>query len=99
LAALPPAVLDCARGYVAGINARIAEVEADSSLLPPEYEILGFSPLRWDVRDLVRVRGGSMGDADDEVRRAQLQARGLLAFDQLMDPLRPAWTFAVPEGL
>jgi penicillin amidase len=99
LRALPADVLDCARGYVAGINARIAELEADPSLLPPEYAILGVSPLRWDVRDLVRVRGGGMGDADDEVRRAQLQARGMLEFAQLMDPLRPAWSFAVPDGL
>ena len=99
LQALPPDVLECARGYVAGVNARIAELEADPSLLPLEYGIFGITPLRWDVRDLVRIRGGGMGDADDEVRRAQLQARGLLHLDQLMDPLRPAWTFTVPQGL
>ncbi|WP_116091896.1 penicillin acylase family protein [Sphingomonas crusticola] len=99
LAALPAEVLECARGYVAGINARIAEVEADPALLPLEYGILGVMPLRWDVRDLARVRGGGMGDADDEVRHAVLQARGLLEYDQLMDPLRPAWKFTVPEGL
>lgn len=99
LRALPPEVLDCARGYVAGVNARIAELEADPAQLPLEYGILGITPLRWDVRDLVRVRGGGMGDADDEVRHARLQARGLLDLDQFMDPLRPAWAFAVPEGL
>lgn len=99
LAALPPDVLDCARGYVAGVNARIDELAADPSLLPPEYGILGIRPLRWDVRDFVRDRGIGMGDADDEVRRAQLQARGLLDVDQLMMPLRPAWSFTVPEGL
>ena len=99
LNALPPEVLDCARGYVAGVNARIAEVEADPSLLPPEYGVLGIKPLRWDVRDLVRVRGGGIGDTDDEVRHAQLQARGLLDLDHFMDPLRPAWHFTVPEGL
>ena len=99
LEALPPDVLDCARGYIAGVNARIAELEADPSLLPLEYGIFGITPLRWDVRDLVRIRGGGMGDADDAVRRAQLQARGLLHLDQFMDPLRPAWTFIVPQGL
>jgi penicillin amidase len=99
LKALPPEVLDCARGYVAGVNARIAELEANPALLPLEYGILGITPLRWDVRDLVRVRGGGMGDADDEVRHAQLEARGLLDLDQFMDPLRPAWKFTVPEGL
>jgi penicillin amidase len=99
LAALPPDVLDCARGYVAGVNARIDELAADPAQLPLEYGILGIDPLRWDVRDLVRGRGIGMGDADDEVRRAQLQARGLLDAEQLMAPLRPAWSFTVPEGL
>ncbi|HET6526348.1 penicillin acylase family protein [Sphingopyxis sp.] len=98
-AALPRDVLECARGYVAGVNARIDELAADPAQLPLEYGILGISPLRWDVRDLVRDRGISMGDADDEVRRAQLQARGLLDADQLMMPLRPAWSFTIPEGL
>jgi len=99
LAALPPEVLECAKGYVAGVNARLDELAADPSLLPIEYGILGISPLRWDVRDLVRGRGVGMGDADDEVRRAQLHARGLLEADQLMAPLRPAWSFTVPDGL
>jgi penicillin amidase len=99
LAAIPPEVLECAKGYVAGVNARIDELAADPSLLPLEYGILGIGPLRWDVRDLVRGRGIGMGDADDEVRRAQLHARGLLEADQLMAPLRPAWSFTVPAGL
>ncbi len=99
LAALPADVLECAKGYVAGVNARLDELAADPAQLPLEYGILGISPLRWDIRDLVRNRGIGMGDADDEVRRAQLQARGLLDADQLMAPLRPAWSYTVPEGL
>lgn len=99
LAALPADVLECARGYVAGVNARIDELAADPAQLPLEYGLLGISPLRWDIRNLVQGRGIGMGDADDEVRRAQLHARGLLDADQLMAPLRPAWSFTVPEGL
>ena len=99
LASLPPDVLDCARGFVAGVNARLAELAADPAQLPLEYGILGIAPLPWDVRDLVRVRSDGMGDADDEVRHARLQARGLLDLDELVDPLRPAWRFTVPEGL
>lgn len=98
-ATLPPGVLECAQGYVAGVNARIAELEADPAQMPLEYGILGLRPMRWDVRDLVRARGIGMGDADDEVRRAQMQARGVLEVDQLMAPLRPAWSYRVPEGL
>jgi penicillin amidase len=99
LRALPPGVLECAQGYVAGVNARIAELEVDPAQMPLEYGLLGAAPLRWDVRDLVRNRGLGMGDADDEVRRARMQARGLLEIDQLMAPLRPAWSFTVPERL
>jgi penicillin G amidase len=99
LASLPPGVLECAQGYVAGVNARIAELEADPAQLPLEYGILGIKPLRWDVNDMVRARGVEMGDADDEVRRARLAAMGLLETDRLMSPLRPAWTFKVPDGL
>lgn len=99
LAALPPDVLECARGYVAGVNARIDELAADPAQLPLEYGILGISPLRWDILDLVRRRGIGMGDADDEVRRAQLQSRGLLDAEQLLAPLRPSWSFTIPQGL
>lgn len=96
---VPDEMLDCARAYVAGINARIDEVAADRSLLPLEYAILGVAPLRWDVRDLVLARGASIDNADDEVRRAQLAALGLLDLDAIIAPLRPSWTMKVPEGL
>lgn len=99
LARVPREVLACARGYVAGINARIAEIEADPALLPLEYGILGVKPLRWKVTDLVLVRDVQMGNMDDEVRRAQLAALGMLDLDTLVAPLRPAWTLSVPEGL
>lgn len=99
LAALPAEVLECAKGYVAGVNARIDELADNPTDIPLEYGILGFAPLRWDIRDLVKRRGVGMGDADDEVRRARLQARGLIDAEQLMMPLRPAWSFSVPGGL
>ncbi|PAX06626.1 penicillin acylase family protein [Sphingomonas lenta] len=99
LARVPREVLACARAYVAGVNARIAEVERDPALLPLEYGILGVMPLRWDLRDLVLTRGVQIGNIDDEVRRAQLAALGLLELDALVAPLRPAWTLSVPEGL
>ncbi|PVX29196.1 penicillin acylase family protein [Sphingomonas pokkalii] len=99
LARIPRPVLECVRGYVAGINARIAEVEGDPTLLPLEYRILGVLPLRWEVRDLVLARGGSVGNVDDEIRRARLAAMDLLALDRLVAPLRPAIAMTVPEGL
>lgn len=99
LRAVPEKVLACARAYVAGINARIDEVLADPALLPLEYGILGVAPLRWALRDLVIARGASIDNADDEVRRAQLAALGLLELDAIIAPLRPSWKMTVPEGL
>lgn len=99
LAKVPREVLACARGYVAGINARIDEVMADPSSLPDEYRILRAVPLRWDVRDLVLARGAEAGNADDEVRRARLAAMRMLELDALVAPLRPAWRLRVPRGL
>ena len=99
LSRIPGDVLACAGAYVAGINARIDEVSADPSLLPLEYTILGVAPIKWDIRDLVLARGASIGNADDEVRRAQLAALGLLDLDAVVAPLRPAWTMRVPAGL
>ena len=87
---VPDDVLACARAYVAGINARIDEVIADRALLPLEYRILDVVPLRWELRDLVLARGASIDNADDEVRRAQLAALGLLDLDAIIAPLRPA---------
>ncbi|MEG3125323.1 penicillin acylase family protein [Sphingomonas sp. GB1N7] len=96
---VPADVLACARAYVAGINARIDELAADRTLLPLEYTILGVSPLKWNVRDLVLARGGSIGNVDDEIRRAQLAALGLLDLDAVVAPLSPPWPMAVPPGL
>lgn len=99
LDALPAEVVACARAYVAGINAWIAEIEADPARLPREYEALGLTPLRWDIADLVRIRSGDMGRPDDEIRRAQLAARGMLDLDQLVQPLAWDWRPSIPEGL
>ena len=100
LARVPPDVLACARAYVAGVNARIDEVLADSALLPLEYGILNVRPLKWDLRDRVLARGGSIGGSvEDEIRRARLAGMGLLELDAVIAPLRPNWTLAVPEGL
>ena len=96
---VPANVLACARAYVAGVNARIDEVAADPSLLPLEYRILGVTPLRWDITDLVLARGGAIGNVDDEIRRARLAALGLLSLDAIVAPLHPAHAMSVPDGL
>ncbi|MDR6116221.1 MULTISPECIES: penicillin acylase family protein [unclassified Sphingomonas] len=99
LTGLPPDVFACARAYVDGINARIAELEGDPSLLPPEYDVPKLQPLRWDIADLVRVRRGDMGSVTDEIRRARLATLGLLDLDTLVAPLAGDRTPQLPEGL
>lgn len=96
---VPADVLACARAYIAGINARIDEVLADPSLLPQEYAILGVQPIKWAIEDMVLARGSSIGNADDEIRRAQLAAIGMLELDEIVAPLRPKWQMTVPAGL
>ncbi len=39
--------------YVAGFNRRIAEVRADSALLPFEFKALNFSPEDWKTKDIL----------------------------------------------
>jgi penicillin amidase len=99
LARVPADVLACARAYVSGINARIDEIIAEPALLPLEYRILGTRPIKWDVRDMVLAPGVPSGSVGDEIRRAQLAGMGLLELDEVIAPLRPAWTLSVPEGL
>lgn len=99
LANVPQNLRYCAAAYAAGINARIDEVLADPALLPLEYRILGVTPLRWNIRDMVLRRSGGFPQVEDEVRRARLAAMGLLELDAVVAPLRPAWDLRVPEGL
>lgn len=99
LAAILTDVRECVEAYVAGINARINEVEADPQLLTQEYRIFGTRPLRWDIRTMVSMRGVAIGAADAKIRRAMLAARGLLHLDNLVDPLRLPHDIAVPDGL
>lgn len=97
--AFPSLVQDCARAYVAGINARIAEMAATPALLPPEFAIFACTPLEWDVLDLIRMRAEVAGNTRTEIRRARLAARGALAYDALVTPLEPAHVPRVPDGL
>ena len=99
IAAVPPDVRAAVEGYVAGINARIAAVAADPALLPPEFAILGYQPLRWSLSDLVAARELTPGNIDDEVRRARLAAADALWLEALVAPPRPARAITFRDGL
>lgn len=99
LAAVPAEVRHCAEAYVAGVNARISELEKNPADLPLEYGILRIKPLRWDIREFVAGRGDDLGNLSEKVRRAQLAAMGLLELDELVAPLRPNTHITIPNGL
>ncbi len=99
LASIPGDVVECVEGYCDGINRWIDEIAANPSLAPLEFGLLGIAPLRWSLEDCIRRRGSGSDDADEQIRRAQLEARGLLEYEIWRDPLRPAWEFTVPDGL
>ena len=51
LARLSPAGRAAIRGYAAGVEARIKQVQTDPTLLPAEYVVLQSTPADWTVED------------------------------------------------
>ncbi len=53
--------------YVDGVNAYIAETEADPSLLPVEFELLGIRPKRWIPEVVISRHQGLLGNIGAEL--------------------------------
>ncbi len=53
--------------YVDGVNAYIAETEADPSLLPIEFELLGIRPKRWTPEVVISRHQGLLGNIGNEL--------------------------------
>ncbi|MYB98077.1 MAG: penicillin acylase family protein [Gemmatimonadetes bacterium] len=53
--------------YVDGVNAYIAETEADPSLLPIEFELLGIRPKRWTPEVVISRHQGLLGNIGSEL--------------------------------
>lgn len=88
-----------ASAWVAGINARVAEVLADRSLLPPEFQAMDSLPEPWAVDELVIMRWGAGPNIRNEMRRALLACQGNLALDALAQPMEPPGQIRQPQGL
>lgn len=88
-----------ARAWVNGINCRVAEVRADRSLRPPEFDLFDFDPGWWEADDLVRIRYCGSPNVKSEFRRALLAQQGLLHLDALAQKLEPAHELKQPSGL
>ena len=89
-----------AEAFTAGVNAFVALTERDPSWLPPEFELLDYRPARWSAEDVVRIRShGLWRNVTSEVLRARSACAADLDADRVRQPLEPAWTPAMPEGL
>lgn len=97
-----------AEAFVAGVNAYVAQTEANVDLLPEEFRILAYRPARWNASDVVRIRHhGLTLNFTSEVDRAAAYCAGQKAndpaqgrhIDWLRRELVPAIDPAVPEGL
>ena len=53
--------------YADGVNAYIAETEADPSLLPIEFELLGIRPKRWTPEVVISRHQGLLGNIGAEL--------------------------------
>ena len=61
--------------YVEGINAYVAATEADPSLLPIEFELLGIRPGRWTPEVVISRHQGLLGNIGTELRLGRAVAR------------------------
>ncbi|RDJ26819.1 penicillin acylase family protein [Bosea caraganae] len=89
-----------AEAFVAGINARIAILEAELDRLPVEFLRTGTRPSRWAAEDCVRIRShGPLFNFGRELARADVVERFGLKAEAARKRLEPDWTLIAPEGI
>ena len=88
-----------AEAFTTGINAYVALTEQNPDLLPPEFELLGYRPAKWQASDVVRIRShGLLRNVPMEVRRARIVCERGLETAAKWRQLEPNWTTKIPEG-
>ncbi|OSZ72786.1 hypothetical protein CAP39_00365 [Sphingomonas sp. IBVSS1] len=99
-AAYPTGAKGWTEGFVAGINAFIAEVEAGRAPLPLEFKATGTQPERWQADDVVRIRSNALtSNLASEVARARALCGGDLRYEPLRRTIEPARPVTIPKGL
>ena len=93
-----------AAAFVAGINAYIDWLAANPGQLPEEFKLLGYTPSKWNLTDVVRIRThGLTRNLTSEVARAntvcKTDPQNGLKYDQIRFGLQPLWNPKIPEGL
>ncbi len=98
-AAYPAAAKSWTEGFVAGINAFVADVEAGRQPLPIEFTATGSRPERWQADDVVRIRSNALiRNIPDEVARARALCGGDVRYEPLRRQLEPAQPVTIPAG-
>lgn len=98
--AYPADAKDWTEGFVAGINAFIAETERGQQKLPIEFAATGTKPERWQADDIVRIRSNALAsNLTSEVARARALCVGEAKFEPLRRRLEPATDVKIPQGL
>jgi penicillin amidase len=99
-AAYAPGAKGWTEGFVAGINAFIADVEAGRQPLPLEFTATNSRPERWQADDVVRIRSNALiRNLPDEVARARALCGGDVRFEPLRRTVEPARPVTIPKGL
>ena len=89
-----------AQAFTAGINAYVRLTQKHPSLLPPEFDLLGYKPALWMADDVVRIRSnGLWRNVNTEVWRARLACQEQLSLAAKWKELEPSWQTKVPDGL
>jgi penicillin amidase len=89
-----------AQSFTAGINAFVTLTRQQPELLPPEFNLLDYTPAYWDASDVVRIRSnGLWRNVRTEVRRAAIACQFDLETAGLWKVLEPQWQTRIPDGL
>jgi len=89
-----------AESFTAGINAYVEQLSQHPELMPPEFDLLGYSPGIWSPEDVVRIRSnGLWRNVVSEVRRAQIACKLGLDAAAMWKVLEPQWETSIPAGL
>ncbi len=86
------------RAFADGVNARIAQVDADPALLPPELRALGMRPGRWTPAVVVSRHNALAANAEQEVDLARaVRAMGVDAV-RAVGRFEPAPVVLAPDS-
>lgn len=86
--------------FVAGINARITQIEAKAAPLPGEFALMDTRPARWQPADVVRIRSHCLTrNGLSEIIRAHVKSQANDQLDALRRKIEPNVTPSHAEGI